>query len=55
MFDTVTFSEYCIPDCHWGIYCNYLIEGKFFTYRCPNCDDMHYLAFCMVLDDVPFK
>jgi len=55
MFNTVRLAEYCIADCHYGIYCNKLFEGKYFRLSCILCDDMHYIAFCMVLDDVPFK
>lgn len=40
----------CVPDCHYGIPCKMLIEGKYYRYTCILCDDIHYLAFCMVLD-----
>ena len=44
-------AEMCVVPCAWGD-CPLYDHGVV----CPdNCNDMHYIAFCMVLDDVPFK
>lgn len=41
------YSEFCVPDCTWGV-CSFFLN----EFRCnyPHCDDMHYIAFCMFLD-----
>lgn len=50
MYNTENVAELCIPCCSYGIPCKMLIDGVYYRHSCILCDDIHFLAFCMVLD-----